>query len=644
MRVTNNMLSSQVVFNAQRSLQRFMDLQIGMSSGKRINKPSDDPVGTLRDLDYRTELSKISQFQSNVGQGLNWLGTYDGILADVKNLLSNAKDTALAMSNDTYDVSQRQASANEVQAVFDRIIQLTSTKLGGRQMFSGHRTKLNPFKVGANGVTYMGDNGAIKFEIQSQMRQKVNLTGAEVFLRSIGILGENADLNIGVADQTLLADLNGGSGIDLASGRFTITDQNLIGVSVTVDLVAAPPATTVGEVITRINASLALAGMDGTVSAEVGDDGNNIKMVTTATGEISTATSISSLREGQGIDLTGGSIHVSDGAGVDIYVDVSTATTIGDVITTFNTKMGSEGINNFALGINAAGTGFVVNDTNGIPLGLSIENSSADDLTAHDLGIEGIVVGQLVGEDLNPQVSISIAETSGTTASDLGIVGDYNYSRGGTDLNPSLTLTSNIADLRNGIGFDGDTIEMWQGEFTHTVDLSDPAIVTVQDLLDDINNSGINVTASLNASGQGIQIVNNDPNRSFTIKDVDGGRVAKQMDLYGSSDMMGSLLVLADALRNDDQEGINRLLANFDEAMTLSLETRASVGTNALRLEATASRLLDMELGFTKLLAEVEDADLTKLITDLASHENAYRASLMAAGKIIQPTLLDFLR
>ena len=84
MRVTNNMMNNQVVFNLQRSLQSFMNLQTQMSSGKRINKPSDDPVGTLRDLDYRTELSKISQYQDNVSQGQNWLANYDGIYASFR--------------------------------------------------------------------------------------------------------------------------------------------------------------------------------------------------------------------------------------------------------------------------------------------------------------------------------------------------------------------------------------------------------------------------------------------------------------------------------------------------------------------------------------------------------------------------------
>jgi len=644
MRVTNSMVNSQVVFNVQRSLQRFMDLQTAMSSGKRINKPSDDPVGTLRDLDYRTELSKLTQFQANVSQGQTWLNTYDGILSDVKNLLSQAKDVAISMSNDTYDVSQRAAAANEVQAIFDRMVQLSDTKLGGRQMFSGFRTKLQPFRVGSNGVTYLGDNGRIEYEIDAKMRQAVNVTAAEVFLRPFATLGEDADLNVAVTNQTLLSDLNASSGVDLIAGTFTITDQNLIGVSTTVDLNAAPPATTVGEAITRINDALTAAGMNTTIAVSLGDDCNNLKVETTASGEISTATKINALHEGQGVDLSRGSVRVTDGAGIDIYVDLSTADTVDDVITLFNTKMASEGLNNVTLGINATSTGFVIDDATGPPLGLNIENASDVDFTAVNLGLNGYIGAQLVGNDLDPQASFIIDEVAGTTAADLGIAGTFNHTQGGTDLDPMLALMSNVADMRNSLGFDGDSFVMWQGEHSHTVDLTDPAIVTIQDLLDEINNSALDVTAEINSSGRGIQIVSNDANRSFMIREVDGGRIAKQMDVYGSSDIMGSLLVLADGLRNNDQEGINRLLFNFDEAMTLSLETRANLGANALRLESTASRLLDKELSYTRLLSEVEDADLTKVITELAARENSYRAALLAAGKIIQPSLLDFLR
>ena len=144
MRVTNNMMANQVIFNVQRSLQRFLDLQNSMSSGRRINRPSDDPLGTVRDLNYRTELSKTGQYRKNVSLGQNWLTTYDGVLNDMGNLLSSAKEVAISMSNDTYDAEIRRLSANEIRSIFDQLVELSNTQLEGRHIFSGFKTKVSP--------------------------------------------------------------------------------------------------------------------------------------------------------------------------------------------------------------------------------------------------------------------------------------------------------------------------------------------------------------------------------------------------------------------------------------------------------------------------------------------------------------------
>jgi flagellar hook-associated protein 3 FlgL len=130
---------------------------------------------------------------------------------------------------------------------------------------------------------------------------------------------------------------------------------------------------------------------------------------------------------------------------------------------------------------------------------------------------------------------------------------------------------------------------------------------------------------------------------AFSIQDVDNGRAAKRMGLFGSSDMMGTLMVLQDALENNDPEALQMLLDELDGAITVALESRADVGSRAMRLEITDSRLVDLNLSFTRLLSEVEDADITELITSLAMHETSYQAALLAASKIIQPSLLNFL-
>ncbi len=644
MRVTSSMMTGQVVFNMQRSLQRYMDLQTNMSSGRRINKPSDDPLGTLRDLDYRTELSKIEQFQRNISQGQNWQGSYDNILADTKNLLSEAKEIAVTMSNDTYDETARQTAGNEIDSILDQIMQLSRTQLDGRRMFSGYKTKTDPFELSSFGAVYRGDDGHIDFEIESSIRQTMNFTGSETFLESYAILGEDADVNIGVSGDTLLTDLNNGNGIDIGTGTFTITDNNITGVSATIDLNTPPPATTVDELLTKINDELTAQGMNTGVTVSISDDGNSLRIDTTDTGQISASTRLTQLHSGSGVVPEMGIIRVTEGMGVPTNIDLSGAETVGDVISEFNTQMAAAGIPNVTLSVNAAGTGFQIADANVPPVDIQVTDMSRDDTTATQLGIVGSVGANLVGTDLEPQASYEIAETTGTTGADLGILGTFTSDANGEDLDPRLLATSLLSDLSNGLGLEGDAFVIWQGEKKLTVDFSDPALSTVQDVIDYINGSNLDVVAAINSDGRGLQIENADPNRSLAIVEEGDGRAAKTLGVFGSSDMIGTMLVLSESLKNDDADAVGMLLQSFDDAMTHTLEVRAEVGSRATRLETTSSRLVSLNLNFTKLLSEVEDADLTQVLTDLQTAENSYQAAMMATARIIQPSLLDFLR
>lgn len=639
LRVSSSMISDRVIFNLQRSIRRYLDMETNMSTGRRINTPSDDPLGAVRDLNYRSELAKIAQYQKNISQAQNWQSTYDSSLSEVKDLISTAKEISIAMADGQYDDVAREAAANEIQSIFEQLIQLSDGQLEGRQIFSGFKTQTSPLSRYANGIAYQGDYGQFEFEIEASSRTRVNLDGATVFLKPLATLGNDADLNVGVATGTLLSNLRAGSGINQTPGTITITDRNL-NINSTIDLSGA---TTVGDVLTTINTQLAADGITN-LTARLGADGNNILLDTTANGLISTSTLLAKLNGGNGVDLSPGTIRVSNGAGIDFTVDLSGATTINDVITSFNSQLAANGVANVTMSINGAGTGFQITDTNGVPLGLVIAETSDKDQTAATLGIAGAVGASMIGQPLDPQVYFSVADTTGTTALDLGIRADFSADYGGTDLNPRLTADALLTDLRNGSGINRGSMVIWQGGSTATIDLSSPSLVTVQDLMDAINNSGLQITATLNANGSGLQIVNNDPTRSLTVEDVGTGRGAKDLGLFGSSDMMGTLIVLQNALKSDDQEGTGMLLANLDNSIQHVLNQRAIVGARAQKLDSTSLRLDDMDEGFTKLLSEVEDADLTSLVTDLATYDTNYKAALNASALIIQPSLLDFLR
>ncbi len=639
MRITNNMITNTVAFNTHRAIARFLEMQTQMSSGRRINNPSDDPVGTIRDLDYRAELSKNLQYRGAIDQALNWMGSYENDLEDINSMLSNARELAVAMSNGTYDEEARQASANEVKSILDRILQLSNDEIEGKSIFGGFRTNIRPLQLSSTGARYMGDTGNIDFQIDAASKLPVNLIGSDVFLKAVTVLGENADLNIGLTGASLLANLDGGNGITMPPGTIRIDDLNL-GISSTVNLSSA---TTINDIINLVNAQLAVDGVTN-LTAALGPEGNNIKFITSQNGLISNQTSVSRLNNGSGLQLVPGQFTVTDGVGTNVQINMSNVSSIGDAIAAFNSQMSSAGINNVTMQINAGGTGLEINDSNAVPLGLRIDEISTHSTIANGLGILGAINPQLVGQDLNPVVSFNITDTAGNTASQLGIRDSFTSDLVGNDLNPILTVASLVSDFNNGNGLAIGELIIKQGERSRVIDLGNPLIVTVQDMLDAINNSGLAITASLNADNSGIQIVNNDPNRSLIVEEVSSGKTAKNLGLFGATDLMGTVMILLNALENNDQAGTGLLLEHIDNSLEHLLNQRATVGARSLRLESTHSRLVSQDLNFTKLLSDVEDADLTKVLTELATFENNYQAALMASARIVQPSLLDFMK
>jgi flagellar hook-associated protein 3 len=618
-----------------------MKTQAMMSSGRRIETPSDDPIGTQKDLGYRKVLSEIAQYKSNISSGLHVLSTYDSILDNLKNLASSAYETAVSLSNDTYDETARIGAANEVESLFQQLIDLANTQLEGRYIYSGYRTRTKPFVTSSNGVDYVGDDGIIEIEAETNSKVAINQTGSALLFNQLSILGENANLHVGIDGSTLLSDLHLGEGIDLSVGTFVVADNNL-GLSATIDI---STATDVDDVITLTNTQLTAAGITS-VTLDYGPDGNNLMWKTNNAGQITAGTLLSNLNGGQGVDQTMGEIRIHNlDNSINVQVDLSGAVNVGDVITAINNTLTSQGVSNVTAAINAAGTGIDITDSNGISLGLSIDEISTASSTANDLGLIGYINPVLAGKALNPQLDLEVSEAASgqTTASDLGLIGQFNADLIGSGLSPQLLTTTALSLLNNGQGMNLGQIRISQGSASAYIDLGSSTYTTVGDIIDAINNCGLRLTASINDTAEGIQIQPTTTNSTFIIEEVGTGRTAHEMGIFGSSDLVGSMMVLIKALNNDDREVVGQLIENLTDGMQELLNQRASVGAMVNRLETTDSRLNDLNYSFKSLLSEVEDADLTQLVTDLATQENSYNAALVAAAKIIQPSLLDFL-
>jgi flagellar hook-associated protein 3 FlgL len=135
--------------------------------------------------------------------------------------------------------------------------------------------------------------------------------------------------------------------------------------------------------------------------------------------------------------------------------------------------------------------------------------------------------------------------------------------------------------------------------------------------------------------------VNRTVSEGSTVRvDVDGQQA---FGATGSS-VFDHLSALSTALRAGDQAGISASITALNADRDRITTTQTDVGSRQIRVEAAIQASSDNELKLNTSLSNVENADLPKVIVDLQMQQTAYQASLAATARVMQPSLLDFLR
>jgi flagellar hook-associated protein 3 FlgL len=144
----------------------------------------------------------------------------------------------------------------------------------------------------------------------------------------------------------------------------------------------------------------------------------------------------------------------------------------------------------------------------------------------------------------------------------------------------------------------------------------------------------------------------------FTLNEETGlaysGEIALETGVFAASDpavsfswrdgLFGYMDDLARKIEAGKVSETSLQIGGDDRRMEELLLYRSTVGARVNRLELQQSRLESIQETFTSLLSKTEDADMAEVIMQLQLQENVYRASLAAGARIIQPSLLDFLR
>ena len=101
---------------------------------------------------------------------------------------------------------------------------------------------------------------------------------------------------------------------------------------------------------------------------------------------------------------------------------------------------------------------------------------------------------------------------------------------------------------------------------------------------------------------------------------------------------------LENGLRNNQTDQISAQVERIGTALDQVLNARAGVGEKLNLLETTGNYWTKFKMNTEQMLYETEDVDITQAIADLAVLETAYQASLASTAKILQPSLIEYLK
>lgn len=144
MRITQSMLQNNMLRHLFKSQQEMDKYFTQIYTGKKIRRPSEDPVIAMRGIGYRTELEEVKQYQRNVSNVWSWMDHADDALDKATKVMQRLEYLAIQAKNDTLSQSERHSILEEVKQLEQHLITIANTSVNGRYIFNGTDTNHAP--------------------------------------------------------------------------------------------------------------------------------------------------------------------------------------------------------------------------------------------------------------------------------------------------------------------------------------------------------------------------------------------------------------------------------------------------------------------------------------------------------------------
>ena len=617
-------------------IERAMESQSGNSYTYTVSY--DDPANPnqfsiTNDLANGGTLTMRWSAVNDVGTGLGFgVADFGPILAGNSNVSAQVEFNILDGVNDEFSIT--------VDGVVSGVIDMTAVAevaYTAANLATAMQTQINADAAltAANksvavdfGTTISG-----QFTIKSSSTgtsSTVSLTGGtNDFLSTVGL---DRDFEVSGTSPTLLADLNGSTGV--TAGNISITDR--FGRNATI---AVGASDNVADFINNINGAVGVfdgANSDVVFSENGGADitANIITHGGAVSGRAYTGSQIASFIEQ--------AMEAQSGLAYTYTVSYSSVTNKFTIVN----DVGNGGTLNMRWSAAAATAeqelGFKSVDSGAFIAGNSDTSDNALDqvvnLTAQ-LNSAGNGI-DIIDNNGAPVQNLVVADNA--TARDLGIVGNKPGTIYGADLNPAVTNATRISVLDGGAGLTLSAIKGFNGLKNEEIDLSRAGSIT--DILTAIDGLGIDVVASINSSKTALDVNSTSTGSAAVVCGVDGGTTSSDLGIQGATDFLKTLAVLKEALEKNDRYGLLNILDQFDLILNKLTEKRSGVGARSSQLDAMNNRIVNTEFEISELKSEIEDADMVEYLTKFAMQQTALEAIMSSAAQSMQISLLNFLR
>jgi len=678
MRITNKIVHNNSLYNINLNKTNEDTLNTMTSTGKKITRPSDDPVVAIRALRLRSNVSQLSQYyDKNSKDAESWLQVTEDALSTVSSVLTDSVKQAVKGSNKYLELDDLTTIVTQMDSLSDEYYSTGNVDYAGRYVFTGYRTDTSLTFDANTSKAYTGINDEFNASdvgtssrVLGAYEISASTTGSpaesDITQTSIGRIRLSYS-NLDTADVSL--KYRKAMAVPATSSLSASTAEKVIalnykdssGNTYSVNVPTSATTGTAGNTVTMNGtAYTATLNSDGTYTVKVGSTGNitlsSAGVATSLPTGIASASSVVTAATMSKVSFKADGSSTADSITIPVTGAVDKPYTMA--VTSTNSKA-------YTVTVNTDGT-YTLSGT-------AESNTTADPMTnVIQLTDNGSVQASY------QEHTVSITGTIDSTTSESTIDGYYktlattgstacylNAETGELLLGDGLKSTlSSLSDLTNAKSIDVvynksnwesgdirpenlfrctyDNVVYNGGSSSHIMeyDVGYNQTVAVNTTADEVFTTGVkrdvddlqntlNQLKTLNTTLTTLKT-----NLSATTDTATQTKIQTQIDAAQKA---------YDYLREDMQTQFENKITSTQSALDQANVAVTENGTRSKRLDLVQSRLQSQTTTFKELQSDNEDADLAETATNLSTAELTYQAALMATGKIMQTSLMNYI-